>query len=246
MEHSKHSYWLDTVEIISAIASVGGAVASVVSQQVAFASIPLSLSVALNLANRRRIINEVVDTQNRLTAKVQQTQENGSSLGTLSEQLKQVQQLSSYSSRAIKEVGDRTESLEQNQKQLEEMLANFGKSEHLAQAIEANPNSARFYFSQGLSHQRSGEPQKAIEDYSEAIRLHPSYAEAYHHRGILDAEVGNKQQAVDDLRKAAKFYFEQENLDGYQKARDLAQEIHALNSSQNGLTKNLVLENFFA
>ena len=246
MEQSHHFHWLDTVEIISAIASVGGAVASVVSHQVAFASIPLSLSVALNLANRKRLINEVVDTQNHLTAQVQQTQENGSLIGTLSDQLKQVQQLNSYSSRAIKELGDRTESLEQNQKQLEEMLANLGKSEHLTQAIRANPNSAKFYYSQGMSHQRSGDPQPAIEDYSEAIRLHPSYAEAYHHRGMLYAEMGNKQQAVDDLRKAAKFYFEQEDLDGYQKARDLAQEIHALSYSQNGSSEKLVLENFFA
>jgi len=54
MQELKSDNKLDIVETVSVIGSIGGAIASLVFNQVALASIPLSMSVALNLLNRRR------------------------------------------------------------------------------------------------------------------------------------------------------------------------------------------------
>jgi hypothetical protein len=50
---------LEIAEIGSVIGSVGGTVASLITQQFFFASIPLSVSVSLNLLNRRQLLNSI-------------------------------------------------------------------------------------------------------------------------------------------------------------------------------------------
>lgn len=54
--HSKYQ-WLDTVEAVSVAGSVIGAIASIIANQVALAAIPLSVTVALNLMNRRLLLD---------------------------------------------------------------------------------------------------------------------------------------------------------------------------------------------
>lgn len=58
------------------------------------------------------------------------------------------------------------------------------------------------------------------------MHLDSTYAKAYHSRGILLAEISNKKQAVDDLRLAAKYYFEQGDIESYEKARNLSKEFY--------------------
>lgn len=57
------SHWLNIVESFAVVAAIGGSVAAAVTQQVALASIPLSLSATLNLANRRRQIDAIQEQQ---------------------------------------------------------------------------------------------------------------------------------------------------------------------------------------
>jgi len=57
------SHWLDLVESCAVLASIGGSVAAIMLEQLAFASVPLALSATLNLANRRRQIGAFQEQQ---------------------------------------------------------------------------------------------------------------------------------------------------------------------------------------
>ncbi|MCT7980900.1 tetratricopeptide repeat protein [Laspinema olomoucense] len=50
--------WLEILEYLSVAGSVAGSVAAIATQQIVYAATPLSLSVILNLANRRRLAQE--------------------------------------------------------------------------------------------------------------------------------------------------------------------------------------------
>jgi len=60
---NKNYHWLETVEGFAVIGSVGGAIASAISQQAIFASLPLSAAVLLNLVNRRLLITSIQHQQ---------------------------------------------------------------------------------------------------------------------------------------------------------------------------------------
>lgn len=57
------SHWLDIVETLAVVSTIGGAIAAVVSQQIAMAAISLPLAATLNLANRRRQMSALMDNQ---------------------------------------------------------------------------------------------------------------------------------------------------------------------------------------
>ena len=245
---SQKSHWLDIVEALSVLGAIGGSAVSLVSQQVVFASIPLSLSVALNLLNRRRLLDLVrQNNQTAIAEVVQFSREHQTNLETLSGQMTEIQQLTHTLDKGTKELQSYTQSLSQEQKQIGEVVACLNELEHSAQAIRANPQNAKSYYNRGLTHQRLGDKQAAIADYTEAIQLHPSYAKAYYNRGLAESHVGDRQGAVEDLRTAAKFFFEQGDLANYQKARDLSKRLHDLSSdTSDEAPQELALEALFA
>ena len=51
--NTKDRPWLDIVETVSVVGSIGGSIASIFINQAALAAIPLSITVMLNLINRR-------------------------------------------------------------------------------------------------------------------------------------------------------------------------------------------------
>ncbi|MGR3279750.1 hypothetical protein ACSYAD_32345, partial [Acaryochloris marina NIES-2412] len=57
------SHWLDIVETLAVVSTIGGAIVATVSQQIAMAAIPLSLTATLNLANRRRQMGALIENQ---------------------------------------------------------------------------------------------------------------------------------------------------------------------------------------
>ena len=56
---AQKSQLLEKVEIASVVGSIGGAIVSIFVNQVAVAAIPLSVTVALNLANRRMLLESM-------------------------------------------------------------------------------------------------------------------------------------------------------------------------------------------
>ncbi|GAC1460946.1 MAG: tetratricopeptide repeat protein [Chamaesiphon sp.] len=231
ISNPKKYHRLDIVEILSVVGSVGGSIASVVTQQVAFASVPLSLAVTLNLLNRRHLLNSIQQSnQTAIAQLVQDKGETQAKLETTTEQIAALQQLTTGLGKETSNLQDYTQNLRKEQTKIATMVGCLREIETYSQAIRINPHYASGYYNQGVTHQRLGDKEAAICDYSDAIRLDPMYTDAYYNRGLMRVEVGDKKGAVEDLREAAKLFFEQGNIANYQKARDLSKKLHELNS----------------
>jgi len=248
---------LDVAEIVGVIASIAGAIAAPITQQIALASIPLSATLALNLLNRKRLLQlleEQIDRGKENIEKLQDLIETSktqteSVIKNSTEEIKQKitaveQQLTSDLNNNKQELGDNLQKLESKQNNLEQIVCNLKEIENLSQALRVNPDSAEFYYQRGVRHQRLGDKQGAIEDYTAAINLNSKYAQAYHNRGVLSLEIGDRKRAVDDLRKAARLYFEQGDIESYQQARDISHKVHDLRKDMD--LKNLVVGGLFS
>lgn len=95
-----------------------------------------------------------------------------------------------------------------------------GTLKDCTQALQINPNLALAYYYQGRARYRLGYTQAAIEAYTQTIRLEPDQAQAYYHRGIANHDLQELPSAVEDLKKAATFFGEQGDRNGYKLARD--------------------------
>jgi tetratricopeptide (TPR) repeat protein len=251
-------HWLNTVEIIAAIGSVGGSIASVVINQAALASIPLSLTIALNLANRRRLLNQMEQGHQaaiaqlthsgenhqklieRLTEQgkndrivitqlVEQGKAHQTSLEVLTMKLAENQKtLTAELDKRTQELQDSTQALDLKQQQIQEFTERLHTIETRSRAIQANVNAAEAHFERGAIHQQLGDLEVALEDYTTAIRLNPNHADAYYNRGLIRSQIEERQKAIADLRAATNLYFDQGDLANYEKAKDLAKQIHAL------------------
>ena len=244
-------------DILSGVGLVGGAVGSFLGNA-AFAAIPLSFSLALQIANRRQL--KVEFSQMQRSSTIEMTQQLNSNHSNLLEQLQQLreqqensldqldqkfQSLVSELSKKIKnneeslailtikerDLNEFTHNLDSQQKRIETIVETLQNIENFSQIIRNNPEGAEAYYQRGLNHQKLGDKTGAIEDYTEALHLDSSYAKAYHNRGVLLAEIGHKKQAVEDLRLAAKYYFEQGNIESYEKARNLSKEFYEVRHS---------------
>ena len=244
---SEQKHWLDFAEIGSAAVSIAGAIATITGQSAAYATLPLSVSVTLNLLNRKRLLAEMLTHHNHEVATLQQSVDNSAvtlkgsldqHITSAKQQLNQLTQNSQHNLEKVKQdltlqdqnLRESVQNLEHEKNKIAEIVAELQQIENLSQGIRANPGDAEFYHRRGLSHQRLGDKHGAIGDYSKAIQLNSNHAGAYHQRGVLNAELGDRRQGVDDLRRAAKLYFEQGDIDSYQQARDLSKEFYEIHN----------------
>ena len=247
----------DIFDILSGVGLVGGAVGSFLGNA-AFAAIPLSFSVALQIANRRQVKVELAQMQESST--MEMTQLMNSNHSTLVEQLQQLKQQGENSLKQqdqkfktlVNELSDRVQNnkesftllngkeneldqfyhqLESQLNKVEGVVETLQNIENFSQMIRTNPESAEAYYQRGLNHQKLGDKTGAMEDYTEALHLDSTYARAYHTRGVILAEIGNRKQAVEDLRLAAKYYFEQGDIESYEQARNLSKEFYEVRHS---------------
>ena len=379
--------WLNKAEIASVILAIGGSVASVVLQNVAFASIPLSASVGLNLLNRKRLIElgdnnnhhklvqlaqysktnieaiqekiEEIKTQiiaelthkqeesqtyiEALSQKLQELQdltiaelttksqansekiqeieqltigelversklintsnENAAHINELSTQLQEIQEFSiaeliEQSKIYEHNLDDLSQKLKKVQQTALTQLSNQGqihqknleklsgqvmkvhkltsslkddtqglkkyaqtietKQEEIAEVVQClkeidskthaletakTPDEANFDL--GLNHERLGDNQTAIADYTNVLEINPTHAKAYYHRGVLLYKAGDKQGAIDDLRNAAKYSFEEGDIARYQKSKELTKEIHHIIHQDQQENPKIIVQGLF-
>lgn len=144
------SHGLDIVEAFAVVAAIGGSIVAAVSQQIAMATIPLSLTATLTLVNRRRHINAVLGQQ-RLTiahniqhshdviqaelAAVQQANEAVQSrLQQLNQQDTQaLQTITTLTSQTV-QMGEEIETLQHSQAQDQASLTALGEQTQLVQS----------------------------------------------------------------------------------------------------------------
>lgn len=222
----KPQHWLDLTEVVVAVGSAGGAIAAIVSQQVLFASlatIPLSVSVMLNLMNRKQLL-----------------QADQTAIATMMVQQARLHQSSSPQGEVPNQQQGLPEGNQQNGAEPGQVTPT------VVSADQVNLNHAKSYYNRGLTHQRQEEMEKAIADYTEAICLAPSYAKPYYNRGLAHIHLGNKQDALEDLRAAARYFLEQGDITNYNLAKDQSKQLHNLQSRQQSASDQPPLELLFS
>lgn len=234
MQELKSDNKLDIVETLSVIGSIGGAIASVISQQIVFASIaiPLSLSVTLNLLNRRRLLD--ASSQSNQTAIAQIVRENFKTqeqVGTQASQLTQLQQLTTRKNGEQNKVETLTQQLaelgqSQNNYNLaiaqvrQENVETQAKFETLTQQlaelqqlttnnflVESQSNKNLNEYTQTLLNEQAKLAKtvdclREIETCSQTIRLNPNHATAYYNRGLSYERLEDQEAAIGDYSEA--------------------------------------------
>lgn len=245
----------DLIGYIGLGVSSVGAIASVITNNVAFASLPLTVGVACNLFSRKQYNDTLVEAYNAqqqsindLIQKVDanQTQlndqliENRRELGNLLEETKTSinKSLNNSLEEQKKDLLQEIKSLDLQHQELNKLVSTIKEVENLSQNIRNEENSAQFYYERGLGYEHLGNKEGAVKDYTEAIKQDSSLAKAFHKRGVIYLEQGDRQKAVDDLRKAALLYFEQGDIDSYHQAREMSRNIHDLRAVSNGEIKS--------
>ncbi len=255
--HSKTS--LNVFEIGLPVIAIGASVAGAALQNLvlsSLAALPLSASVALNLAQRQKLHQQLqAETANHqathVTLMAMKTDHDSqlsnilASLGQVSDHVQTLQDKVGDLGKGTKDLHDYTRILGTEQKQIEEVVDCLRQIENYTQAIQSDPSHAKAYYNRGLTHQRLGDAEAAVLDYTEAIQVSNTYAKAYHNRGVARAAIGDRKGAVEDLRTAAKYFFEQGDIASYQRARDLAKRVHEVGDPAKD-SKEVPLELLFS
>lgn len=76
------------------------------------------------------------------------------------------------------------------------------------QAVRNDPGGAWVYNHRGNAYWRSGQYQRAVQDYNEAIRLAPQFAESYVGRAFAYTLLSRDNEAQQDVARAVELGFE--------------------------------------
>lgn len=225
--------WLGITETIAIAGSFGTAIVAVASQQIAgLAALPLSISLALSLANRNRLLTQMSqdhlnqmqrfhlalqDEQKAIAELASQSTSIGTHLVELTQNITHNQDLATSNAQVLKKLAATVEAQGSAQSQIADKVV------HLQKAT-AKPDE--FYYEDGLANQQAGQLEAAVASFNLALKANETMAEAYYQRGLAQAELGQRQLAIADLRIAASHFFEQGKLEQYQKAKDLSKNVH--------------------
>ena len=224
--------WLHKAELVSIICSCGSSVAIFFIQELLLLSVPVSLSLALNFINRRKLRTQIDELGSFITqADKQPSQDSSEQLNAL---------LQSQSSK-IEDMqlkfdaeSDRTQYL------IELQISN--------QKLVLDNADPEAHFSKGMSLFKLGYTHESIPSFSKAIHSKPDFANAYFLRGCAYLELNNHYEATRDLQRAAGLFFKSKDLNAYQKAIDRLKmdvdnrERHSENSSDIKLENFLVID----
>jgi tetratricopeptide (TPR) repeat protein len=227
-EKNVKSNWREWAQGASVVSAFGGTLAAAITQQVLFASVPLSLAAALSFMNRRQLQTDFHlhrdETNAVLSKQVHQYQNEIKNLmhELIEASSARQQQFATKMDQSLGVMGDRLGHLSEQYQILQETSTKIE-----AQQVELLSSTFEDgYCRRGLEHEKQGEFKQAIMVYSEALRLNPEYAQAYMYRGSAYSKANQKQQAIADLRTAAKLFFETGDLENYHKARAISEEVH--------------------
>jgi len=229
---SKAHGWLDIVETVSVIGSIGSSIASIFINQAALASIPLSITVMLNLVNRRLQLESLAKTNQSAVSQIMPAVEANS------QQIAQVKQLTSDYPQVKSNVQEHSQQLQSNQAaMLQEQSETQGKihtinaqltqsSSDFSQLKNDTQNYTEMLQTSQLAItellQDKAEVQTTIEsltaqqmevvkkvDYlgkiessTQAIRIAPYDADAYYKRGLSFQALGDNQGSIGDFTEA--------------------------------------------
>lgn len=226
--HSKYQ-WLDTVETVSVAGSVFGAVVSVIVNQAAIAAIPLSVTMALNLMNRRLLLDTL--KQNNLAAITQVLQEQvktQSEVEILNEQLGNLEQVSQknrdeakaglillddqlqhFNTNSAQNQDTNNQAIAQLKQQDSEAQTKLeGLHEKLEQLQQMTDKLVQEQNNRLMNEQakiaKTVDALRDIETCTQSIRINPVSANAFFNRGLSYQRLGDRQVAIEDFTEAIK------------------------------------------
>lgn len=159
---------------------------------------------------------QLQQAQSDFTRQIQQQEENY--LTHAERQIETSEQLQ----KQIDSLKEQLHNLETKQQGLKYIIDELTQIENISQALLDHQKSFEMYYERALSHQRLGNLKAAIADLTNAIQINSHYAKAYHLRGLIKVDFGDHRGAVCDLRYAAKYYFDQGDLENYKETRSLS------------------------
>lgn len=211
---AKQPHWLNHVELLSVVGSVGGAIASAVTQQVAFASIPLSLTATLHLVNRRRLTEAAGQVRQTMIAQIsQQDQENKTQFATLGQSgqvnkdaiaklteqdedkqlsIAAITKQNQTQQQGIETLGEKLEAVEQHGSELSQQTQELQKDSEMLKEKEQRLATAL-------------ERLQEIDQLTQVIRKTPKDATLYYRRGLVRgslARLDDQRIAIDDYTQA--------------------------------------------
>lgn len=225
-------HWLDWAEGASIVAAVGGTIAGFMINNVAAVGLPISMAAALNFANRQRlrsvVVTQVIPTVGLQT---QQLQRHGQELQHQMEEIEKARGSAKATSEILmiqlSELRRVTEedmsALQTEMPQIKEQLEALANTQ--AELLSSTPEDS--YYRRGLEELEGGNYKAAVEAFTQALEINAEFAIAYTQRAKAYAFDNKKQQAIADLRTAAKIFFEAGDLDNYNTARNLSEQVHA-------------------
>ena len=95
-----------------------------------------------------------------------------------------------------------------------------GAIQDFDRAIELAPDIADTYNARGNVKAMAGKLAQSIRDFNRAIRCDRNFADAYYNRAIGRHDLGDRQGARLDFHQAARLFQQQQDLGGYQQARE--------------------------
>ncbi len=217
--------WMGWVEKAAIAGAVGGSVISAITQQILFASVPLSVAAALSFADRQRMKSAMAmaaaDTKTKIEVVAAEATEKVETVAREADTMNQIQviQLNRTNHIAMEGISALQIDVEKLKQQTEILVQK--QEELIGSTFEES------YYRRGLEYEKKGEYKAAISAYSEALRLNPGYAIAHMQRGLAYANLDQKQQAIADLRMSTKMFFESGDLENYHKARSFSEGVHA-------------------
>jgi tetratricopeptide (TPR) repeat protein len=87
-------------------------------------------------------------------------------------------------------------------------------------AISLAPENADAYNARGNVHAMAGNLSASIRDFNRSIRCDRNFADAYYNRAISRHGLGDRRGARADLSKAATLFQRQQDVGGYQQAKE--------------------------
>lgn len=67
--------------------------------------------------------------------------------------------------------------------------------ETLQEFIAANPNDSFVRYGLAQEYVKSGQPEKALDQFQQLLRLNPNYVAAYYHAGQTLEKLGKREEA---------------------------------------------------
>ena len=200
MNTSNKTHWLDIAETSAILVSLCGSVTSVVLKQFLWATVPLSVSAGLAVANHQRL-KRMVKLEQKTTSLL--VIENQARITKLQDKLEQAHSQSKADISELKQSRDEAnlelERIDQVQKvelkgavkDLETLQTSVSKLEQLTLQLEQEQNQTR----------QLAKELKAIEKYTQEIADNDNSVESYYQRGSAYQRTGNIKWAIDDFTK---------------------------------------------